>query len=71
MIQRLRFEGVTGEPLAAVFHPPHPTGPDSGVRGSLLVVHCFTCSKDLKADWVGKKCGNFNTKTNKCLGSGS
>ena len=18
------------------------------------------------ADWVGKKCGNFNTKTNKC-----
>jgi putative redox protein len=47
MIQRLRFEGVTGEPLAAVFHPPHPTGPDSGVRGSLLVVHCFTCSKDL------------------------
>ncbi len=23
-------------------------------------------SKDLVADWVGKKCGNFNTKTNKC-----
>ncbi len=23
-------------------------------------------SKDLEADWVGKKCGNFNTKTNKC-----
>ena len=23
-------------------------------------------SKDLDADWVGKKCGNFNTKTNKC-----
>jgi len=47
MIQRLRFEGVTGEPLAAVFHPPKPTDPDAGVRGSLLVVHCFTCSKDL------------------------
>jgi urea transport system substrate-binding protein len=23
-------------------------------------------SKDLIADWVDKKCGNFNTKTNKC-----
>jgi urea transport system substrate-binding protein len=23
-------------------------------------------SKDLVADWVGKKCGNFNIKTNKC-----
>ena len=28
-------------------------------------------SKDLEADWVGKKCGNFNTKTNKCGGAGS
>lgn len=28
-------------------------------------------SKDLIGDWVGKKCGNFNTKTNKCLGAGS
>jgi urea transport system substrate-binding protein len=25
-------------------------------------------SKDLIGDWVGKKCGNFNTKTNKCGG---
>ena len=25
-------------------------------------------SKDLVADWVEKKCGNFNTKTNKCGG---
>ncbi len=23
-------------------------------------------SKDLEADWVGKKCGNFNTKSGKC-----
>ncbi|MBL8569372.1 MAG: urea ABC transporter substrate-binding protein [Phreatobacter sp.] len=23
-------------------------------------------SKDLEADWVGKKCGNWNTKLNKC-----
>lgn len=28
-------------------------------------------SKDLEADWVGKKCGNFNTKTGKCGGQGS
>src|SRR5246127_2156438 len=28
-------------------------------------------SKDLIGDWVGKKCGNYNTKTNKCLGSGT
>jgi urea transport system substrate-binding protein len=28
-------------------------------------------SRDLIGDWVGKKCGNFNVKTNKCLGSGT
>lgn len=28
-------------------------------------------SKDLVGDWVEKKCGNYNVKTNKCLGSGS
>jgi urea transport system substrate-binding protein len=28
-------------------------------------------SKDLKADWVQLKCGNFNVKTNKCGGQGS
>ncbi len=28
-------------------------------------------SKDLEADWVEKKCGNFNTKTGKCGGQGS
>jgi alpha-beta hydrolase superfamily lysophospholipase len=47
MIERLRFRGVTGAPLAGVFHPANPTGPGRGVRGNLLVVHCFTCSKDL------------------------
>jgi urea transport system substrate-binding protein len=26
-------------------------------------------SKDLQADWVGKKCGNFNAKTGKCGGA--
>jgi len=26
-------------------------------------------SKDLIGDWVGKKCGNYNTKTNKCGGA--
>jgi urea transport system substrate-binding protein len=25
-------------------------------------------SKDLTADWVDKKCGNFNTATGKCGG---
>lgn len=28
-------------------------------------------SKDLMADWVGKKCGNFNQKTGKCGGDSS
>jgi urea transport system substrate-binding protein len=28
-------------------------------------------SKDLVGDWVGKKCGNYNVKTNKCGGQGS
>jgi urea transport system substrate-binding protein len=28
-------------------------------------------SKDLIGDWVDKKCGNYNTKTNKCGGQGS
>ncbi|HWV16522.1 MAG TPA: urea ABC transporter substrate-binding protein [Cellvibrio sp.] len=26
-------------------------------------------SKDLESDWVKLKCGNYNTKTNKCLGA--
>ncbi|HVI27649.1 urea ABC transporter substrate-binding protein [Hansschlegelia sp.] len=28
-------------------------------------------SKDLEADWVNLKCGNYNTKTKKCGGQGS
>jgi urea transport system substrate-binding protein len=28
-------------------------------------------SKDLIGDWVKLKCGNYNTKTNKCGGQGS
>jgi urea transport system substrate-binding protein len=28
-------------------------------------------SKDLIGDWVDKKCGNYNTKTNRCGGQGS
>jgi urea transport system substrate-binding protein len=27
-------------------------------------------SKDLIGDWVDKKCGNYNVKTNKCVGAG-
>jgi urea transport system substrate-binding protein len=26
-------------------------------------------SKDLVGDWVTKKCGNYNVKTNKCGGA--
>jgi urea transport system substrate-binding protein len=26
-------------------------------------------SKDLVGDWVAKKCGNYNVKTNKCGGA--
>src|SRR5690554_128541 len=26
-------------------------------------------SKDLRSDWIGLKCGNYNTKTKKCLGA--
>ena len=28
-------------------------------------------SKDLKSDWIGLKCGNYNTATNKCGGQGA
>jgi len=28
-------------------------------------------SRDLVGDWVNKKCGNYNTKTNRCGGQGS
>jgi len=47
MVERLRFEGVTGAELAGMFHPAEPAGPGGAARGSLLLVHCFTCSKDL------------------------
>jgi alpha-beta hydrolase superfamily lysophospholipase len=47
MVERLAFAGTTGAELAAVFHPADPVGPGGAARGSLLVVHCFTCSKDL------------------------
>ncbi len=28
-------------------------------------------SKDLESDWISLKCGNYNTKTKKCLGAGA
>jgi len=28
-------------------------------------------SKDLTSDWIDLKCGNYNTKTKKCLGAGA
>lgn len=36
------FTGSTGATLSGVLH--HPDGP---VRGSVLLAHCFTCSKDI------------------------
>jgi hypothetical protein len=41
MIERLRFVGVTGEPLAGRFHSPSPVDPDQGMRANLLVAHFF------------------------------
>jgi hypothetical protein len=46
MIERLRFVGVTGEPLAERFHSPSPVDPDQGMRASLLVAHCFPHVRD-------------------------
>lgn len=40
--ETVNFVGAAGQPLAAVVR--RPTGP---VRGSVLMAHCFTCSKDL------------------------
>ena len=38
----LTFAGSTGAQLEGVLHEP-----DQGARGSILLAHCFTCSKDL------------------------
>lgn len=38
----LTFAGSTGTTLAGVLHVP-----DDEARGSILLAHCFTCSKDL------------------------
>ncbi|MFP4148912.1 MAG: alpha/beta hydrolase family protein [Nitriliruptoraceae bacterium] len=40
--QRLDFPGSTGARLEGVLHTP-----EGGTRGSILLAHCFTCSKDL------------------------
>jgi esterase/lipase len=40
--ERLAFTGATGAQLAGVLHVP-----DTTPRGSVLLAHCFTCSKDL------------------------
>lgn len=40
--QALSFSGSSGAALAGVLHVP-----DGDVRGSVLLAHCFTCSKDL------------------------
>lgn len=40
--EELSFPGSSGTPLAGVLHLP-----DGGTHGSILLAHCFTCSKDL------------------------
>lgn len=42
MTERLMFPGGAGAELAGVLHRP-----DGQVKGSVLLAHCFTCSKDL------------------------
>jgi predicted alpha/beta-hydrolase family hydrolase len=41
-LETLTFVGAGGAPLSAVIH--RPEGP---AKGSILMAHCFTCSKDL------------------------
>jgi putative redox protein len=40
-IEQVRFRGAAGNRLAGVLHRP------AQPRGSVLMAHCFTCSKDL------------------------
>lgn len=40
--EQLTFPGSTGAELSGVLHRPQDTA-----RGSVLLAHCFTCSKDL------------------------
>lgn len=40
--EKLTFPGSTGAELAGVLHHP-----DAAARGSCVLAHCFTCSKDL------------------------
>jgi putative redox protein len=40
--EQVTFPGSTGARLAGVLHHP-----DGELRGSVLLAHCFTCSKDL------------------------
>jgi putative redox protein len=40
--ESLTFPGSTGDQLSGILHVP-----DGTARGSVLLAHCFTCSKDL------------------------
>ena len=40
--ESLSFTGVLGNELSGVLHRP-----DERAKGSVLLAHCFTCSKDL------------------------
>jgi putative redox protein len=41
-MERITFPGSTGSTLSGLLHLP-----DGDARGSVLLAHCFTCSKDL------------------------
>lgn len=41
-MERITFAGSTGAQLSGILHVP-----DGDARGSVLLAHCFTCSKDL------------------------
>ena len=48
------------------------TGILNGIDESWDPRSCAQLAQQFGAgDWVGKKCGNYNVKANKCLGSGS
>ena len=42
--ERIEFTGATGATLAGILHLP-----DERAKGSVLLAHCFTCSKDVHA----------------------
>ena len=55
-VLRTTFHERDGHPVQVIGATPKTDIPIVELEGS----------KDLVADWVGNKCGNFNVKTQKC-----